>query len=69
MFKIFFRLNFIINLLMYSFFKPHYGFKASMESLLTSLKSQGVIHSDKVFNAMLKVDRADFCKEEPYWDR
>jgi protein-L-isoaspartate O-methyltransferase len=54
---------------MYSFFKPHYGFKASMESLLTSLKSQGVIHSDKVFNAMLKVDRADFCKEEPYWDR
>lgn len=46
------------------------GFKRNMQSLVNSLVEQEVIKSKKVYNAMLAVDRGDFCadKHEAYWD-
>ena len=39
-----------------------------MKNLLERLKLEGVIKSQKVFNSMLQVDRADFTSYSPYYD-
>ncbi len=39
-----------------------------MKKLLDKLKSEKVIKSDLVYNAMLKVDRGDFTNSYPYYD-
>jgi hypothetical protein len=39
-----------------------------MDSLLTLLKQEGVLKSEKVYNTMLQVDRGDFCEKDPYND-
>jgi protein-L-isoaspartate O-methyltransferase len=35
-----------------------------MEKLLKSLMKQKVFHSEKVYAAMLQVDRAEFCESK-----
>jgi hypothetical protein len=40
-----------------------------MESLLNLLKGEGAFSSESVYNAMIQVDRGDFCDEDPYYDR
>ena len=39
-----------------------------MKKLLDELKSEKVIKSDLVYNAMLQVDRSDFTNSSPYYD-
>ena len=39
-----------------------------MEGLLNSLKYENIIKTDKVYNSMLQVDRADFTSHSPYYD-
>ena len=39
-----------------------------MKNLLEQLQRQGIIKSQKVFNSMLQVDRADFTSYSPYYD-
>ncbi|CAD5118773.1 DgyrCDS7450 [Dimorphilus gyrociliatus] len=38
------------------------------EELISKLKANGIIKSDRVFQAMISVDRANFCKNKPYVD-
>lgn len=45
-----------------------YSMHNSMTSLLDSLRHQGVVKSQAVYNAMLQVDRADFISNYPYAD-
>lgn len=40
----------------------------NMKSLLDSLKSKGVITTQRVYDAMVKVDRGDFINSSPYDD-
>ena len=39
-----------------------------MKNLLEQLKLENIIRSQKVFNSMLQVDRADFSSWNPYED-
>ena len=39
-----------------------------MKNLLNQLRAEHVIKSDKVYNSMLQVDRADFTSSFPYYD-
>ena len=39
-----------------------------MERLLTNLKYENIIKTEKVYNSMLQVDRADFTSHSPYYD-
>ena len=41
----------------------------SMKTLLDGLKTRGMLTSQRVYNAMLSVDRADFTNSSPYEDR
>jgi len=38
------------------------------EELITKLRANGVISSDKVEQVMKSIDRGDFCKSNPYYD-
>ena len=38
------------------------------EELVTKLRANGVISSDKVEQVMKSIDRGDFCKSNPYND-
>jgi len=38
------------------------------EELISKLRANGIIESDKVERVMKSVDRADFCKSNPYYD-
>ena len=39
-----------------------------MENLLKHLQLEGIIRTQKVYNSMLQVDRADFTLSSPYSD-
>lgn len=41
---------------------------ADNEELITKLRANGVIKSDKVEEVMKSVDRGDFCKSNPFYD-
>ena len=41
---------------------------ANNEELISKLRANGVIKSDKVERVMKSVDRGDFCKHSPYQD-
>lgn len=42
---------------------------SSMRQLLTNMRDHGLISSERVFAAMIAVDRADFAPSGPYLDR
>lgn len=37
-------------------------------SLLKALKNANIINDDRIFNAMARVDRGNYCKNDPYTD-
>ena len=41
---------------------------ASNEELVSKLRANDVVKSDKVEGVMKSVDRGDFCKSSPYFD-
>ncbi len=41
---------------------------SKMRKLVDHLVNYKVISSQKVYNTMLKVDRAEFCSQNPYED-
>ena len=45
-----------------------FGSGTSNVQLIDSLKRHGVIRDDDVASVMTAVDRADFCRHEPYVD-
>ena len=43
--------------------------RSSMQTLLNGLKTRGMLTSQRVYDAMLSVDRSDFTSSSPYEDR
>ena len=49
--------------------KFNYQFQyGGMKYLLSVLQQKNILHSSRVFNTMLQVDRADFTNFHPYED-